>query len=61
MKGNMSRTIEAIIQKLTQVKRAPLPAPAKQLTANWQSGFETSGHLQRKLHLVFTVAGHHPV
>ena len=57
----MSRTIEAIIQKLTQVKHAPLPPPAKHLTANWQSGFETGGPLQRKLRLVFTVAVHHSV
>ena len=57
----MSRTIEAIIQKLAQVKHAPLPAPAKQLTANWQSGFETGAHVQRKLRLVFTMAAHQQV
>jgi hypothetical protein len=60
MKGNMSRTIEAIIQKLAPLKRAPVLAPAKRVTAIWQSGFETGGHVQRKRRLVFTVAAHHP-
>jgi hypothetical protein len=62
MKGNMSRTIEAIIQKLAHVKRAAMPTPAKQLTANWQNGLEAGGHVQRKLRLVFAnVVAHQPV
>jgi hypothetical protein len=61
MKGNMSRTIEAIIAHTTSVKRAAVPPAVKRVTAIWQSGFETGGHVQRKLRLVFTVAAHHPV
>jgi hypothetical protein len=62
MKGNMSRTIEAIIQKLAHVKRAPMPTSAKQLTATWHNGLEAGGHVQRKLRLVFTnVVAHQPV
>ena len=57
----MSRTIEAIMPRMTPAKRRATPAHAKRLTANWQSGFETGGQVQRKLRLVFTVAAHHPV
>lgn len=57
----MSRTIEATMPRMTPAKRRATPLHAKRLTANWQSGFETSGHVQRKLRLVFTVAANHPV
>jgi hypothetical protein len=56
----MSKTIEALIEKSARVNRHAIRPNAKRLTANWQSGFETGGHVQRKLRLVFTVAAHHP-
>ena len=34
-------------------KRKAIPMPAKYLTANWQTGFEAGGHVQRKLRLTF--------
>jgi hypothetical protein len=62
MKGNMSRTIEAIIAHMTSVKHAAVPPAVKRLTANWQNGLEAGGRVQRKLRFVFTnVAVHHPV
>ena len=62
MKGNMSRTIEAIIAYTTSVKRAAVPPAVKRLTANWQNGLEAGGRVQRKLRLGFTnVAAHHLV
>jgi hypothetical protein len=57
----MSRTIEAIMPRMTPAKRRSTPAHAKRLTANWQSGFETGGHVQRKLRLAFTMAAHQQV
>ena len=57
----MSRAIEAIMPRMTPAKRRATPAHAKRLTANWQSGFETGGHVQRKLRLVFTMAAHQQV
>lgn len=57
----MSRTIEAIMPRMTPAKRRATPPHAKRLTANWQSGFETGGHVQRKLRLVFTMAAHQQV
>jgi hypothetical protein len=58
----MCRTIEAIMAHMAPVKPAPVPAPAKRLTATWQHGLEAGGHVQRKLRLVFTnVAVHLPV
>jgi hypothetical protein len=41
----MSRTIEAIIEKLAAVKRAAMPVHGKRLTANWQNGLEAGGHV----------------
>ena len=35
------------------VKHAATAAGAKQLTANWQNGFESGGLVQRKLRLGF--------
>ena len=57
----MSRTIEAIMPRMTPAKRRATPAHAKRFTASWQSGFETGGHVQRKLRLVFTMAAHQQV
>jgi hypothetical protein len=57
----MSRTIEAIMPRMTPAKRHATPAHAKRVTAIWQSGFETGGHVQRKLRLVFTMAAHQQV
>ena len=57
----MSRTIEAIMPRMTPAKRRATPPRAKPVTAIWQSGFETGGHVQRKLRLIFTVAANHPV
>jgi hypothetical protein len=52
MKGpNMSKTLEAIAAHLVPMKRPVIAARAKQLTANWQNGFEAGGHMQRKLRL----------
>jgi hypothetical protein len=34
----MCRTIEAIMAHMAPVKPAPVPAPAKRLTATWQHG-----------------------
>jgi hypothetical protein len=56
----MSRTIETIAAHLVPVK---LPAPtarARQLSANWQSGLEFGGHVQRKLRLTFPDAAARP-
>jgi hypothetical protein len=36
----MSRTIEAIIEKLAPIKRVAMRVHAKRLTANWQNGLE---------------------
>ena len=57
----MSRTIEAIMPRMTPAKRRATPPHAKHLTAIWQSGFETGCHVQRKLRFVFTVAAHQQV
>jgi hypothetical protein len=57
----MSRTIEAIIGKLATAKRAATPAHRRRLTANWHSGLEVGGQVQRKLRLALTnVAARHP-
>lgn len=57
----MSRTIEAIIAYIAEVKRRLMPTHAKRLMANWQNGFESGTHVQRKLRLGFTiVAAHSP-
>ena len=57
----MSRTIEAIIKKFARVERAPMQMAGKRLTANWQDGLESGGHVQRKLRLAFTnVAANQP-
>ncbi|HEY3660279.1 MAG TPA: hypothetical protein VGK91_03530 [Candidatus Udaeobacter sp.] len=50
----MSRTIEAIIAHMAPVKRRSMPAHSKRLTGNWQTGFESGAHVQRKLRLGFT-------
>ena len=56
----MSRTIEAIIDKSAPVNHHAIRAQSKRLMANWQTGFESGNHLQRKLRLGFTnVAAHH--
>jgi GTP cyclohydrolase FolE2 len=62
MKGtHMSRTIETIAAHLVPVKRPAPTARAKQLSANWQNGFESGGQVQRKLRLTFTdVAARQP-
>ena len=52
----MSRTIEAIMPRMTAARRRATPPHAKHLTAIWQSGFETGGHVQGKLRLTFTNA-----
>jgi hypothetical protein len=57
----MSRKIEAIMEKSAPVNRHAIRVHAKRVAAIWQSGFETGGHVQRKLRLVFTVAAHQPV
>lgn len=45
----MSRTIQAIAAHMIPVKR-PAPATrARQLTVDWQDGFESGGQIQRKL------------
>ena len=61
MKDVMNRTIQAIIEKSSPVNRHAIRARAKRVTAIWQSGFETGGHVQRKLRLVFTMAVHQQV
>ena len=54
MKGtNMSRTIETIAAHLVPIKRRAITPDAKQLTAQWQTGFESGGLVQRKLRLGF--------
>ena len=50
----MSRTIEAIMAHMAPAKHNPMPVHAKPLTANWQTGLEAGGHVQRKLRLAFT-------
>ena len=52
----MSRTIEATTAHLVPVNRPAPTARAKQLSANWQNGFESGGQVQRKLRLTFTNA-----
>ena len=49
----MNRTIEAIVDRTATVKRAATRARAKQLSAYWQTGLESGGLVQRKLHLGF--------
>jgi hypothetical protein len=49
----MNRTIEAKIDKFAGAKSDIMPANAKRLTANWQNGLESGGHVQRKLRLGF--------
>jgi hypothetical protein len=44
----MSRTIEAVI---AQTKRQAISQAGKRLTAIWQNGVESAGHVQRKLRL----------
>ncbi|PYJ45330.1 MAG: hypothetical protein DME85_13450 [Verrucomicrobia bacterium] len=56
----MSRTIEAIIEKLEPVKRRSIPTHAKRLTANWQNGLESGSHVQRKIRLAFANVAAHP-
>jgi hypothetical protein len=57
----MSRTIETIMAHIAQLKRRSMPTHAKRLMANWQNGFESGTHVQRKLRLGFTnVAAHSP-
>ncbi|HEX4665931.1 MAG TPA: hypothetical protein VH207_04975 [Chthoniobacterales bacterium] len=46
--------MEAIMTQLAPAKRNVIPTPAKLLTANWQTGLEAGGHVQRKLRLTFT-------
>lgn len=57
----MSRTIEAIMPRMTPAKRRVTSVHAKRLTASWQNGFESGGHVQRKLRLVFTMTAHQQV
>ena len=49
----MRRTIEAIAAHLLPMKRLATTPETKQLTANWQNGFESGGLVQRKLRLGF--------
>jgi hypothetical protein len=49
----MSRTIEAIIANLARPNRSAIATQPKRLTANWQNGFESGGHVQRKLRFGF--------
>ena len=53
MKGTMSKIIEAVVDQTAIAKRAAITAGAKQLTVNWQNGFESGGLVQRKLRLGF--------
>ena len=58
----MSRTCEAVAPHLSAVKRAAIGVPTRQFTANWQSGFESGDHIQRKVRLTFAdVAAERPV
>jgi hypothetical protein len=55
---NLTKSAERFFAR----RRLGLASPATTLSVRiWQSGFETGGHVQRKLRLVFTVAAHHPV
>lgn len=56
----MSRTIETIAAHLIPVKRPVSTAQERQLSANWQSGLESGGHVQRKLRLTFPDAAARP-
>ena len=53
MKETMNKTIEAIVNQTAITKRAAITAGARQLTVNWQNGFEMGGRVQRKLRLGF--------
>jgi hypothetical protein len=60
-RGNMSRTLEAIVANLAQPSRSAIPTQPKRLTTNWQNGLESGSHVQRKLRLAFTnVAANQP-
>jgi hypothetical protein len=46
---------------MAALKRRARSTHAKRLTANWQNGFESGTHVQRKLRLGFAgVAAHSP-
>jgi hypothetical protein len=50
----MTTTIGMITAHMTARRRnEPVSAKARRLTANWQSGFESGTHVQRKLRLAF--------
>ena len=51
MKRNMSKTIEELVGRIMPQKRAVTRAQLKHLTATWQNGLESGGHVQRKLRL----------
>jgi hypothetical protein len=50
----MSRTIETIIPHTGPARRGAKPTDAKRLTAKWQNGLESGGHVQCKLRLGFS-------
>jgi len=53
MKGNMSNTIQAMIERIAPAKPTETPLKPQRLTATWQHGLESGGHVQRKLRLNF--------
>ena len=56
MKGNMSKTIKELVGRIMPRKPAVTRAESKGLTAVWQNGLESGGHVQRKLRLGFANA-----
>ena len=53
MKGNMSKTIQAMIERTAPTKPIEIPLKRQRLTATWQNGLESGGLVQRKLRLGF--------
>ena len=61
-KEHMSKTIKAIERHIGPNTAAqPLHSHERKLVAEWQSGVEILGHVQRKLRLAFAPAQSSPV